>query len=520
MSCHASGDDGRMNVGRHAQLPDFAATRDRRQLYARDTRLSADAPLRFIREGEAERLRAECRSGILVCPVPDCADPRYTTASGTKRDHFRHLSLVAGVHAPESYYHFAAKHLVGDWARRQHADATVHVDDHRIGSDSGSVQVPDVLIEFPDGRRFAVEIQYAPITRDDWWRRHNGYQQQGIVDIWLWGHERRYLREARDHANRIHLGPVPFELQRAGVPLHWINPDEGLIASVRDASDPWTEAERRHGRRGKPQWESVSLAFEPLAACRIDGDQFVTPLMTYEAEHRSEIAHELLQQRDEERRQREARQKAREKEARRHEQRRAYAQRMADEEYERRVRPAVVKRLAGALDAIEVALPWDRAIYRSPAHWHAKLFELFIEGHIGEIFTFADVMSQLIDRLEGRIDEMPMAAYDYLRFLERSGYLACRRDDRQLITDVVVLADASNPPGSDGSIPSPERGEALPGVDRPRGAREWAAVLRQDSVGQQDETADVQPVPAGKPQAFPDSVLPVVEGANAAADHS
>lgn len=89
-----------MRGERHPDLGAFAAGRDQRQLYARDTRLSGDAPLRFIREGEAERLRAECRAGDLICPVPGCADPRYTTAGGTKRDHFRHRSLAGGVHAP------------------------------------------------------------------------------------------------------------------------------------------------------------------------------------------------------------------------------------------------------------------------------------------------------------------------------------------------------------------------------------------------------------------------------------
>ena len=469
-----------MNGRRHRGLSDFTAGRERRQLHARDTRQSADAPHRFIREGEAERLRADCRAGILICPVPDCADPRYTTVGGAKRDHFRHLSLAGGVHAPETYHHFMGKRVVGEWARRLYPEATVHVDDQHVRSDVGLVQVPDVLVEFPDGRRFAFEIQYAPITRDDWWRRHDGYERQGISDVWLWGHERRYLREARDHAGRIQLGPVPFEIQRAGLPLHWINPDDGQIASVRDVSDPWTEAERRHGRRGRPQWESVSLAYEPLAECRIEGHRFVTPLMSYELEHRTEIAQELLRQRERERRERAARRKVVEDEARRREERRAYAQQRADEEYERNVRPAVLRRFAGAMEVIEVVLQHDRAIYRSPAQWHAKVFDLFIEGRIGEVFTFEDVMSRLIDRLEGRIDDMPLAAYHYLRFLEERGHLECRLDDRKLITEAVVLADAAHPPGSEGSIPARAAavGESRPGVERPRRAEDW-----EDFVG-------------------------------------
>lgn len=467
-----------MSGARHPDLSEFAARREQRQLYARDTRLSGDASLRFIREGEAERLRTECRAGIYICPVPGCTDPRYTTVGGTRRDHFRHMAMTGGVHAPETYFHYTGKHIVGAWARRQYPEAAVHVDDRHVRSDSGTVQVPDVLVDFPDGRRFAFEVQYAPMTMPEWQRRHDGYASQGIVDVWLWGHEPRYLRRAKDHPDRIGLGPVPFAARRAGVALHWINPDDGLIATCRGASDPWTEAERRHGRRGRPQWESVSLAFEPLAGCRIEGGRFVTPLQRYELENRSEIARDMLKARNEERRERDARVKAKADEARRREERRAYAQRKADEKYERTVRPAVARRFAGAIDVIEVALQWDRAIYRSPFQWHAKLWELFVEGHIGEVFTFEDVERQLLDRLDGRVDDMPMAAYGYLMFLQERGYLECRIDDRRLIREMIVLADAAHPPGTPGAIapkPLAEAAEAA-GVERPRSPEEWTSL--------------------------------------------
>ena len=43
---------------------------EHRQLYARDTRLSEDAPLVYIGEGQAPGLRPDCRTGNLICPVP------------------------------------------------------------------------------------------------------------------------------------------------------------------------------------------------------------------------------------------------------------------------------------------------------------------------------------------------------------------------------------------------------------------------------------------------------------------
>lgn len=454
--------------GRHPELAAFASGRDQRQLHARDTRLSATSPLRFMREGEAERLRAECRAGDLICPVPGCVDPRYTTVGGMRRDHFRHLSLAGGVHAPETYHHFMGKQIVGAWARQHYPQAVVNVDDRQVRSADGLVQVPDVLVELPDGRRFAFEIQFAALTIPEWRRRHDGYRQQGIVDVWLWGHEPRYQRPSRHHAGRIELGPVPFAAQRAGVPLHWINPDEGLIATCRGVSDPWTQAERHQGRRGKATWETVALAFESLAECLLEGDRFVTPLQRYEMEQRPQIARDLLKRRGEERKKRAAKAKAKEDEARKREEKRAYAQRMADEEYERDTRPIVLRRFAGAIDVIEVALQFDRAIYRSPGQWHAKLFDLFIEGQIGTIFTLEDVLEKLMDHLPGSTDDMPAAAYWYLLFLHKRGYLRCELDDRGMITDLRVLADATHPPGTTGAMPS---ASALP--DFPFAASNW-----------------------------------------------
>jgi hypothetical protein len=71
-------------------------------------------------------------------------------------------------------------------------------------------QVPDVLVVFPDGRRFAFEIQYAPLTIDAWRARHAGYRAQDIVDIWLFGHIPPHLRVARTRL--LATGPTSWRL--------------------------------------------------------------------------------------------------------------------------------------------------------------------------------------------------------------------------------------------------------------------------------------------------------------------
>ena len=48
-------------------------------------------------------------------------------------------------------------------------------------------------------------------------------------------------------------------------------------------------------------------------------------------------------------------------------------------EYQERLRPAIVEKLGGALEAIEYPLRWDRGIWRHRYRWHAELFERHAE---------------------------------------------------------------------------------------------------------------------------------------------
>src|SRR6266853_1643181 len=85
-----------------------------RQLFARDRRTPDDAPLVFMEIGAARRLRADCDAGHLVCPVPGCRDPRLITRGGSRRDHVAHRHVVDAItHAPERWYHWCGKHLIG-----------------------------------------------------------------------------------------------------------------------------------------------------------------------------------------------------------------------------------------------------------------------------------------------------------------------------------------------------------------------------------------------------------------------
>lgn len=92
---------------RHSDAELFTATGERRQIYARD------------------------RAGFLVCAIPGCDDSRFTTRAGSRRDHFVHRHRGGAVHAPETWFHYTGKRLVGAWAQERYPEARVIIDKTR-----------------------------------------------------------------------------------------------------------------------------------------------------------------------------------------------------------------------------------------------------------------------------------------------------------------------------------------------------------------------------------------------------
>jgi hypothetical protein len=252
-------------VAHQLQLRDLIERRfERRQLFARDRTQPDSAPLLRIERGQALELRPRCKDGQLVCPYPGCPDPRLTTAAGSKRDHFRHLRRAPDVeHSPESYYHFVGKHLVADWLRSRGAEVEV-----RVEARLPTQQRPDVLATFPDGQRLAFEVQYAGLTFEQWQRRDEGYREQGIECVWLFGHLPRYLRKARgeEHGSLCHLGALQVALEKEGRRIRWLFPDERLIGTrLVETMAPVFEHD----------WAEVGL--DGLEDCTIDDGPFRTP---------------------------------------------------------------------------------------------------------------------------------------------------------------------------------------------------------------------------------------------------
>ena len=410
-----------------------------RQLFARDRRFPDDAPLVFIEIGAAGRLRAECAAGHLVCPLPDCPDPRLITRGGSRRDHFAHRHIVdATIHAPERWYHVCGKHLIGAWARRRYPQARVQVDHEAV--DNG--QVPDVLVVFPDGRRFAFEVQYAPLTIDAWRARHTGYRAHGIVDTWLFGHIPPHLRSARARPGepaRFVFSHLFEAVELAGAITRWIDPDERAIRTPLHAVG-W-----RRVHSGSGTWLLVEAPPEPLDACYLDNGVLRAPAdaaqAAVRAEHLIELAREVAhravrsQQLDEHRRAVAA-----------CTQRRQSALEAAWDVY-RRTKfsnpedvPAIIAEAGARDNGIDDYLP---------AHWHAVLFEEVIQGRIGTTFTYRRAVAPFLRTPQARPRAVYRALSAYLERLRRAGYVAFRTDTAGYIGGRIrVLADTKHRPAT------------------------------------------------------------------------
>lgn len=396
------------------------------QVYARDLRGSAEAPLVYLAPGEADRVREDCRAGHLICPFPGCDAPAFWASGrgGRRRHHFRHRHVPVGAHAPESYFHLVGKHAIAAWLRRTHPDATVEVEVET----SDRSRRTDVLAVFPDERRFAFEIQYALIGADEWRERHESYRAQAIRDVWLFGHTSTYLRPARQEwlEGRVQLNATLLAVREARCRVRFLNPDDLTIASQLIELDPSWHAPKHS-----------LLQVDSLDSCRIVGDRLITPI------DEAEIA--AIQERRE-REEREAKIAAR-----REERRSTLIERdRAEREREWLAFEPQFLNTVGLPESPPIVADeqkGDRGIFMYPAHWHALVW-LTLHGRLGDRISFNSIASQFAatQRKHARFVWPTLAAY--LFRLRRAGYLYVDHEGG-FIHECVPLADLANPPSAE-----------------------------------------------------------------------
>jgi len=153
-------------------------------------------------------------------------------------------------------------------------------------------QVPDVLVAFPNGRPFAFEVRYAPLTIDACRARYEGYRAQGIVDIWLFGHIPPHLRVARGQPGatpRFIFSQLLEAVELAGGIAHWVDPDERAIRMQRHAVDS------QRVRSPSAGWPLVEAPPEPLEASQLDQDGLCAPADTAQAHWHPRLFDEVIQ---------------------------------------------------------------------------------------------------------------------------------------------------------------------------------------------------------------------------------
>lgn len=253
-------------------------------------------------DNQATELRAFAKQH-LRCMFDDCTVPDLTTVSRPKgRDGFRH-GRGGGKHAPESVNHRQGKAVVAEWLRATYPTATVIVEQ---ATDTQRSNVADVMLTLDSGQRVAFEVQYAALSVADWRRRHESYLQQGIIDVWLWGHTR--VRKSRREPGIYRLEGVQDELREAGMRVTFLNPETEQIGI---AAGSWD------GRACLATEREYELVVEDLSRVRVSPDgltsHVIGPLAAVSNERRKAMDAELA---DQARRAREAEALKAEREAR------------------------------------------------------------------------------------------------------------------------------------------------------------------------------------------------------------
>ena len=424
-------------------LVDPSGRLESRQVWARDTRRPG-IELVFLRRGDADELRDACRRGWLVCPLPDCPDPAFTTRSGVYRDHFVHVGH-ATKHAAETLAHFTAKHMVGQWLRKRHPDVSVTVDESTV--ETG--QRPDVLAVFPDGARLAFEVQYAGLSYEAWAARHEGYASAGIRDIWLWGHLRRWMRPPRSRSGNDRHEQAKAEeqplLDRVVVhrdilcrideeasPLFWVDPERREIITRRrfpERPDEWS---------GGRAYLHVDVGRDELALCRIERGALWTPARHRDdvieaerrrAEERAKEARRLTLEAELERRERAAaeerarRARARDAAKAAHDERIAYSRAWA------RYKRSIVDAGRPLPPIVEDRIESDAYVGMHPAHWHALVFAKFLNRRIGERTELMEIIAFVAERSGEEQRWIERSVRAYLFHLHRYGYVRPELDD-------------------------------------------------------------------------------------------
>ncbi len=140
-----------------------------------------------------EQLHLWSHEHALYCP--NCRGSVHVRGGPDKRTqlHFAHQKgECAWSTESESVRHMSGKLLLSQWLRTQFPHAIVTLEERLPGPN----RIADVFVVHPDGKRWAIEFQCAPLDIAEWRQRHTAYRKAAIIDTWIIGTNRRAKQEA------------------------------------------------------------------------------------------------------------------------------------------------------------------------------------------------------------------------------------------------------------------------------------------------------------------------------------
>jgi Competence protein CoiA-like family len=144
-------------------------------------------------EARLETLQRWSRERVLQCP--NCKGIVHVRGGAEKRTqlHFAHQKgECAWSTEAESVRHASGKVVLANWLREQFPRAVITFEERLPEPD----RIADVFLVHPDGRRWAIEFQCAPLEVEEWRHRHEAYRAANILDVWIIGDNRREKQEA------------------------------------------------------------------------------------------------------------------------------------------------------------------------------------------------------------------------------------------------------------------------------------------------------------------------------------
>jgi len=143
-------------------------------------------------EEPLEQLQRWSQEHVLYCP--NCRGVVHVRGGPEKRTqlHFAHKKgECAWSTESESVRHMRGKMVLTEWLRRKFPLASISLEE-RLPEPN---RIADIFVTHPDGQRWAIEFQCAPLDVDEWRLRHAAYRNANIQDTWIIGNNRREKQE-------------------------------------------------------------------------------------------------------------------------------------------------------------------------------------------------------------------------------------------------------------------------------------------------------------------------------------